>query len=170
MEVRNDRGEARMSPNARRIHEFLVSVIGGHRSAPDEERLAEEVGRAIAEEGAALVTGGLGGVMEAASRGCKNAGGTVIGIIPGERKDEANEYVDIVITTGMGYSRNTLVAGTADMVVAMSGKYGTLSEIGFALNAKKPVYGFNTWDIPGVNKLNSVEELKGVLRKMRQGT
>ncbi|MDD5439889.1 MAG: TIGR00725 family protein [Candidatus Omnitrophica bacterium] len=153
---------------ARRYNrKLMVSVIGGHSCSESERRCAESVGRVIGEEGAVLVSGGLGGTMAAASRGCREAGGNVIGIIPGENKDDANEYVEMVITTGMGYSRNTLVSGTADIVVALPGKYGTLSEIAFALNAKKPVYGFGTWDIPGVQKLSDVKELRGILRKNR---
>lgn len=143
----------------------MVSVIGGHKCTEKVAKLAEEIGGVVASEGAILVSGGLGGIMEAASRGAKNAGGLVMGIIPGENKNNANKYVDIVIPTDMGYSRNTLVAGTADVVVALPGEYGTLSEISFALIGKKPVYGFGTWDIKGVVKLGSVEELRAVLRK-----
>lgn len=144
---------------------LMVSVIGGHKCTEKVAKLAEEIGGVVASEGAILVSGGLGGIMEAASRGAKNSGGLVIGIIPGENKNNANKYVDIVIPTDMGYSRNTLVAGTADVVVALPGEYGTLSEISFALIGKKPVYGFGTWDIKGVVKLSSVEELRAVLRK-----
>ncbi|MFH1790872.1 MAG: TIGR00725 family protein [Candidatus Omnitrophota bacterium] len=142
----------------------LISVIGGHSCGEDIHALAEHVGRIIAEEGAVLVCGGLGGVMEAAAKGARAAGGLTVGIIPGEDKKEANEFIDIVITTGMGYSRNTLVAGTADAVVALPGKYGTLSEIGFALNAGKRVYGFGTWDIEGVRALKDPEEMRILLK------
>ena len=144
---------------------FLVSVIGGHDCDDRTAKLAEEIGEIIAEEGAVLITGGLAGIMEAASRGAKSKGGLVLGIIPGEDKGDANDYVDIPITTGMGYSRNILVAGTADIIVALPGKYGTLSEIALALNAKKQVLGFGTWDIPGVEKLKTPEELRIVLRE-----
>ena len=144
---------------------FLVSVIGGHECDGPVAELAEKIGGIIAQEGAVLVCGGLEGVMKAVSRGANTAGGLVVGIIPGGDKRDANAFVDIVITTGMGYSRNTLVAGAADMVVALPGKYGTLSEIGFALNAGKPVYGFDAWDIPGIEKLGSPEELRMKLRE-----
>ncbi len=147
------------------MSKFLVSVIGGYDCDVETTEAAEKTGRIIAEEGAVLVSGGLAGVMEAASRGARVAGGLVVGIIPGEDKSNANTSVDIVIATGMGYSRNTLVAGTADMVIAFKGKYGTLSEIGFALNAKKPVYGFGTWDIPGVVAINDPEELREIIRE-----
>ena len=144
---------------------FLVSVIGGHKCDEAASHLAEKIGGIIAAENAVVVCGGRGGIMEAVSRGAKAAGGLTVGIIPGEDKRDANEFVDIVISTGMGYSRNTLVAGTADMVVALPGEYGTLSEIGAALNARKTVYGFGAWDIPGVVKLESPEELKEIIKK-----
>ncbi|MFH1553107.1 MAG: TIGR00725 family protein [Candidatus Omnitrophota bacterium] len=144
---------------------LLVAVIGGHECDSRVEALAEEIGGIIARAGAVLVCGGLGGIMEAASRGAKSSDGYTVGIIPGEDKSSANKFIDIVITTGMGYSRNVIVAGTADLVVALPGEYGTLSEIGIALNAKKPVYGFGTWDLPGVEKLASPEELKKILRE-----
>ncbi len=148
--------------NAKKL---MVSVIGGHKCDEEATKLAEEVGRIIAEVGAVLLTGGLGGIMEAASRGAKEADGLVVGILPGEDKNEANEFVDIVIPTGMGYSRNTLVAGSADVVVALPGEYGTLSEIAFALNAKKRVYSLGSWDIPGVKKLKAAKELVEALSK-----
>ena len=148
---------------------FLVSVIGGHKCEEEVSSLAEEVGRIIADSGAALVCGGLGGTMEAACRGAKEAGGVTIGIIPGEDKNRANRFVDIVIPTGMGFSRNTLVVGTGDVVVALPGEYGTLSEISFALIGKKKVYGFDTWDIKGVIKLKDVGELKEVLDREKEG-
>ncbi len=144
---------------------FLVSVIGGYECDDSTARLAEDTGSVIAGEGAVLVSGGRSGVMEAACKGAKAAGGITVGIIPGEDKKEANDFVDIVIATGMGYSRNALVAGTADIVVAFPGKYGTLSEIAFALNSGKKVYGLGTWDIPGVVKLGSPDELKKVIRE-----
>ncbi len=146
---------------------FLVSVIGGHRCDKDTAKMAEHTGEIIAEENAVLVCGGLGGIMEAACRGAKKRGGLTIGIIPGGNKSDANKFVDIVITTGMGYSRNTIVAGTADLVVAFPGEYGTLSEIGFALNAEKPVYGFGTWDIKGVKKLENPDQLSRILRTLK---
>ena len=142
---------------------FLVSVIGGHKCSREVALLAEKVGETIASQGAVLVCGGLGGIMEAACRGAKKAGGLTMGIIPGEDKKKANEFVDIVVPTGMGYSRNTLVAGTADLVVALPGEYGTLSEISFALIGGKPVYGFNTWEIEGVKPLDDTDQLKDII-------
>jgi uncharacterized protein (TIGR00725 family) len=144
---------------------LLISVIGGHECSQFDAELAGKVGEIIAVEGAVLVCGGREGIMEAACKGAKKAGGLTIGIIPGEDKTDANKFVDIVITSGMGYSRNAIVAGTADLIVAFPGEYGTLSEIGFALNAKKEVYGFGTWDIKGVKKLDSIEEFRKALRR-----
>jgi hypothetical protein len=135
-----------------------ISVIGGHKADEKVLALAGDIGRIIAEKGFVLVCGGLSGIMEASCKGAKSAGGLTVGIIPGERKEAANPYVDIVIPTGMGYSRNTLVACSSDI--------GTLSEIGFALIAKKKVYGFNTWEIPGVRMLSTVEELGEELKRV----
>ncbi len=144
---------------------FLVSVIGGHKCDDPTRLLAEQIGQVAAQMQAVVVCGGLGGIMEAACRGAKKAGGLTVGIIPGEDKKEANRFVDIVIPTGMGYSRNALVAAAGDVIVALAGEYGTLSEISFALIQGKAVYGFESWDIPGVKKLESVDELKERLKK-----
>lgn len=143
---------------------YLIAVIGGHECSEQQDSLSERAGEIIAQEGAVLVTGGMGGIMEAASRGAKKHGGLTLGIIPGEDKTTANSFTDIVITTGMGNSRNTLVAGTADMLVAFSGNYGTLSEIAFALIGGKPVYGLSAWDVPGVEMLDSVEDLRDKIK------
>jgi len=111
---------------------------------------AEEVGRALGERGVALVCGGLGGVMEAACRGAKGAGGATIGILPGSDRAAANGFVDVAIPTGLGEARNALVVRAADAVVAVGGGYGTLSEIALALRAGKRVVGLGTWEIDGV--------------------
>ncbi|MGB8953101.1 MAG: TIGR00725 family protein [Candidatus Aminicenantales bacterium] len=135
-----------------------IGVIGGSR--PDRKSLewAFEVGRRIAERGALLVCGGLGGVMEEASRGAKQAGGLTIGILPGNRLEDANSYIDIAIVTGLGYSRNSLVAMNADTLIAVDGEYGTLSEIAFGMIYKKKVIGLGTWDIKGVIPASTPEE------------
>ncbi|MGD2278966.1 MAG: TIGR00725 family protein [Candidatus Omnitrophota bacterium] len=147
------------------MKKFLVSVVGGYECDTETAELAERTGELIANEGFVLVCGGRSGVMEAVCRGAKKAGGITVGILPGEDKRDANEFVDIAITSGLGYTRNAIVAGTADLVVAFPGKYGTLSEIGLALNAGKEVYGIGAWDIEGVIKLKSPEELKDILDK-----
>ncbi|MDP8259049.1 MAG: TIGR00725 family protein [Candidatus Aadella gelida] len=149
------------------MKKILVSVIGGHKCDEKTAEVAEKVGKIIAEEGAVLVSGGLAGVMEAANRGAVSAGGLTVGIIPGNDKSEANEFVNIVITTGIGYARNTIVATGSDIVVALPGEYGTLSEIGFALSLKKKVYGLGSWEMPEVIKLESPEELREVISGLK---
>jgi uncharacterized protein (TIGR00725 family) len=124
-----------------------IAVIGGD-PAPDELlRVAEEVGTAVAERGAYLVCGGLGGVMEAACRGAKEAGGTTIGILPSADRAHANAYVDVALPTGMGETRNALIVRSADAVIAIGGEFGTLSEIGFGLKTGKPVVGISAWEL-----------------------
>jgi len=112
-----------------------------------QRRVAEEVGRAVAEAGAVLVCGGLGGVMEAACRGAHAGGGLTVGILPGRDRDEANRHVDVAIPTGMGEARNALLVRAADAVVAVAGEYGTLSELALALQAGIPVVGLDTWEL-----------------------
>lgn len=123
-----------------------ISVIGGSRASGEDLRLAEETGREIATRGAVLVCGGLGGVMEAACRGAHQAGGITVGILPGDKRQAANSFVDIPIVTGLGYGRNIIVARTAQVVIAIGGSYGTLSEISYALQGGVPVIGLNTWE------------------------
>ena len=108
------------------------------------------MGRELAARGAVLVCGGLGGVMEAACRGAKDAGGRTVGILPGTDRAAANPFVDTAIPTGLGEARNALVVRAADALIAVGGGYGTLSEIALALKAGKPVVGLDSWDIEGV--------------------
>ncbi|MBC8412357.1 TIGR00725 family protein, partial [bacterium] len=122
-----------------------ISVIGAGSCNSTIYDLAEELGRLIANNGATLITGGLGGVMEAASKGAIEAGGTTIGILPGNDKSEANTYVQIPIVTGMGHARNVIVVKSADAVIAVAGELGTLSEIAIALKTGKPLIGLQTW-------------------------
>jgi uncharacterized protein (TIGR00725 family) len=133
----------------------IIAVIGGGQCTRKEARLAEEVGRELAKRGAVLVCGGLGGVMEAACRGASAEGGTTIGILPGEDSHTANPYVQIPIATGLGYARNIAVVKSARAVIAVGGSYGTLSEIGHALQAGIPVIGLNTWSLSRNGKENS---------------
>jgi uncharacterized protein (TIGR00725 family) len=125
----------------------FVAVIGSASCSAAEAALAEEVGREVARQGAVLVSGGRGGVMEAACRGAKAVGGLTVGILPGTDRGEANPYVDIPIVTGLGEARNAVVVHTADTVIAVSGGAGTLSEIGFALKMGRPVVGLRTWEL-----------------------
>ncbi|GBD94199.1 putative lysine decarboxylase [bacterium BMS3Abin05] len=125
----------------------IVGVIGGASVDAGLYELAREVGRGLAENGLVLVTGGRTGVMEAASRGAKEKGGLVIGILPGDSREQANPYVDIPIVTGLGIARNILIVRTAQVVIAIDGGYGTLSELAFALQLGKPVIGLHTREI-----------------------
>jgi uncharacterized protein (TIGR00725 family) len=126
---------------------LLVAVIGAAACSPAEAEVAETVGRVLAQGGATVVCGGRGGVMEAACRGARSAGGLTVGILPGADPAAANPYVDVVIATGLGEARNAIVARTARAVVAIGGRYGTLSEVAFALKHGLPVVGVNTWEL-----------------------
>ena len=136
-----------------------ISVIGGNQCDSEIYRLAYEVGREIALNDALLVCGGLGGVMEAACKGAKDAGGTTIGILPGEDENSANAYVDIKIPTGLGYARNVLVVKTGHAVIAVDGSTGTLSEIAYALTYQKPIIGLHTWGLEACHD-SSGEKMK----------
>jgi len=126
---------------------MFVAVIGSASCREEVAALAREVGQEIARRGAVLVCGGRGGVMEAACQGAKAMGGITVGILPGTERREANPYVDVPIVTGLGEARNAIVVHTADAVVAVSGGYGTLSEIGLALKMGRPVVGLGTWEL-----------------------
>jgi len=133
-----------------------IAVIGHGQATPGEYEAAYATGRLVAEKGAVLVCGGLSGVMEAACKGARNAGGITVGILPGT--EGGNPYLDIIIRTGLGHARNILVVLSADAVIAVGGEYGTLSEIAIALKSCRPVYGINTWDIDGVMPCSSPED------------
>jgi len=143
-----------------------VAVIG---SGAEHERVAEEVGRLLAEHGATVVTGGLGEVMAAAARGAKSAGGTTIAIVPGESRREANEWSDHVVVTGIGHARNLAVAASGDAVIAVGGSWGTLAEIGFAKRLGRVVVVLaGGWDVPGVAQAGSAAEaVELALRDLR---
>ncbi len=126
---------------------IFIAVIGGSECSPQVAKLAEEVGREIACHGAILVCGGLGGIMEAACKGASCEGGLTIGVLPGDNRQTANPYVQIPIVTGIGYARNVAVVKSAQAVIAIDGSYGTLSEIGHALQSGIPVIGLNTWSL-----------------------
>lgn len=126
---------------------LFIAVIGENDPPPRLAALAEAVGAEIAAAGAVLICGGLGGTMEAACRGAHSRGGVTIGILPGTRHGEANPYVTYAIPTGLGHARNLLVARSAHAVIAVGGKYGTLSEIAFAKIEGTPVIGLDTWDL-----------------------
>jgi uncharacterized protein (TIGR00725 family) len=129
---------------------MMIAVIGGNDADPSVLPDAEAVGREIAARGHVLVCGGRDGVMEAACRGARDAGGHTIGILPGSSKSEANQYVEFAIATNMGFARDAIIVQTADALVAVDGEYGTLTEIAMALSYGKPIVGIGTWRItPG---------------------
>ncbi len=124
---------------------LIIGVIGAGSASSRGLDNAYQVGRLIAEKGAVLICGGLGGVMEAASRGCFEAGGEVLGILPGSSSSFANPYVTLPVVTAMGHARNVIIVQTASALIAIEGEYGTLSEIAIGLKLGKPVVQFNSW-------------------------
>lgn len=127
----------------------MIAVIGAGEVSAAGKDLAYQVGRLIAENDAVLVCGGLGGVMEASSRGCFDAGGDVIGVLPGPSAANANPYVTLPIVTNMGHARNIIIAHTADALIAIEGEYGTLSEMAIGLKLGKMVVHLNSWQALG---------------------
>jgi uncharacterized protein (TIGR00725 family) len=133
-----------------------VSVVG---SGAEHEERAETVGRLLAQKGATVVTGGLTEVMAAAARGARSAGGTTIGILPGETRADANAWLDHVVVTGIGHGRNLAVVASGDAVIAVGGRYGTLAEIGFALTLGRPVVVLEPgWEVEGTQRAQTPEE------------
>ncbi|HEV2712066.1 MAG TPA: hypothetical protein VGU26_03130 [Gaiellaceae bacterium] len=135
-----------------------VSVIG---SGAEHEGRAEEVGRLLAERGCTVVTGGRNEVMAAAARGAKAVGGTTLGILPGEVRDDANEWIDHVVITGIGHGRNLAVAASGDAVIAVGGSWGTLAEIAFARRLGRPVVILEPgWEVEGdgIERAESAEQ------------
>jgi uncharacterized protein (TIGR00725 family) len=145
-----------------------VSVIG---SGAEHEARAEEVGRLLAQRGCVVVTGGLDEVMAAAARGAKSAGGTTIGILPGESRAEANEWIDHAVVTGIGHARNLAVAASGDAVIAVGGSWGTLAEIGFARRLGRPVVVLEPgWEVEGVETAATpAEAVELVLSRVAAG-
>jgi uncharacterized protein (TIGR00725 family) len=126
---------------------LFIAVVGGGKCTPEEAVVAEAVGSELARRGAILVCGGLGGIMEAACKGASSEGGMTIGILPSDNWGTANPYVQIPIATGLGEARNLVIVRSSSAVIAVSGEYGTLSEIAFALQNNKPVIGLDTWSL-----------------------
>jgi len=129
------------------VRKPIIAVVGAGKCSKKLKDMAAEIGKYVAEQGGIIVCGGLDGVMEGAARGAKEAGGTTIGILPTMDKNDANEFIDYVIPTGFGEARNIIVVRTADAVIALPGKYGTLSEMAFALQAKKPLISVLAWKL-----------------------
>ncbi|WP_247003559.1 TIGR00725 family protein [Halosolutus gelatinilyticus] len=135
-----------------------VSVVGGGMITDEETDLAAAIGRELGARGHAVVCGGRGGTMAAVCRGAKAEGGTTIGILPDESRDEANDYVDTAIATGLGHARNALVPMNGDAVIALAGGHGTLTEIGFAGIYDRPIVGLGTHEVPGVDTVETPAE------------
>ncbi len=133
-----------------------IAVIGAADATQKEYEAAQALGRLIAENKETLICGGMGGVMEAACKGAQEIGGRTVGIIPD--MGDGNSFLDVQVRSGMGHSRNIVLVQSADAVIAVGGKYGTLSEIAIALKLKKPVFGLKTWEIEGVVKCSTPEE------------
>ena len=148
----------------------IIGVIGAGATDGETRLKAEETGRLIARNGFLLVCGGLGGVMEAAAKGAKGAGGTTLGILPQADRQGANPYIDISVVTGFGEGRNVIIVRTADLLIAVGGEYGTLSEIAFALKMGKPVIGIATWEIPGVRKAATPAEAVAMAQELLAGS
>ncbi len=138
---------------------IYIGVIGDGKCSEEVARAAYEVGRGIGKRGAILICGGRGGVMEAAARGAKSAGGLTVGILPGISQEDANPYIDIAIATGMGEARNVIIVRSCRALIAVEGMYGTLSEIALACKFGVPVIGLHTWTIdrPGLSQVPIVQ-------------
>ncbi|MCX7911122.1 MAG: TIGR00725 family protein [Endomicrobia bacterium] len=144
----------------------LIAVVGGSVIKSDEiKEIAFEAGKEIAKRGYVLICGGMGGVMEEASKGAKSVGGLVVGILPGKDSSEANPYIDIPIVTAMSHARNAIIVRSCCCVIAIDGEYGTLSEIALAKVINKPVFGIKTWDIEGIIKVSNAKEALDIFER-----
>ncbi len=144
----------------------VISVIGGHDIEPKVEQLAHDIGKIGAKVGAILVCGGLDGTMEAAAKGCQQAGGTTIGLFPGTSKADANQYIEIALPTSIGYARNAMVACCADVIVALPGSHGTSCEIDYGLVYKRPVIDLGGWNRKGMIKAKNLNEAEKEIKKL----
>ncbi|MFN4182739.1 MAG: TIGR00725 family protein [bacterium] len=149
----------------------VVAICGGEKASKEELSLAEECGRLIARKGAVLLTGGLGGVMKSASQGASEEGGLVVGILPGNQREDANPFVDIPIVTNMGFARNAIIVLSAEGIIAIGGESGTLSEVAFSLKAGKPLVVLAGWEgmrrhFPSLRFAQKPEEAVEILWKL----
>ena len=142
-----------------------ISVFGGRDITPDVYEDTLEIGRRLADEGYLVFCGGGAGVMEAIAKGVHDEGGIVVGVLKGQDLEEGNKYLTVPIATGIGIARNAILAYNCDAAIAISGQYGTLSEIAYAFQLKKPVIGYKTWDIDPVIQANTPEEVISKLNK-----
>lgn len=153
-----------------------IGILGPNKTTEEQNRLGREVGRRVAETGAVLLCGGLGGMMRAAAEGAQAAGGATVGILPGNDKSAANEFIDTAIASDLGAYRNALLVRSCDAVIAIHGAYGTLSEIAFALRLGVPVVGLHTWEVcrngepdPGIHVAHTAEEAVALALKLAGG-
>jgi uncharacterized protein (TIGR00725 family) len=156
--------------NEKKVPAVYLAVIGAGNASAEIYEMAMTVGREAGRRGWIVVTGGLGGVMEAAPRGAQEAGGLTLGILPGGDRGEANPFIQVAVATHIRHARNSIIAHTADALIAVDGEYGTLSEIALGLKLGKPVVGLKTvWNIPGVIPANSpdeaIEKVAALLKK-----
>ena len=142
-----------------------ISVFGGRDITPDVYEDTLEIGRRLADEGYLVFCGGGVGVMEAIAKGVHDEGGIVVGVLKGQDLEEGNKYLTVPIATGIGIARNAILAYNCDAAIAISGQYGTLSEIAYAFQLKKPVIGYKTWAIDPVIQVNTPEEVVFKLKK-----
>lgn len=142
-----------------------ISVFGGRDITLDVYEDTLEIGRRLADEGYLVFCGGGAGVMEAIAKGVNDQGGIVVGVLKGQDLEEGNKYLTVPIATGIGIARNAILAYNCDAAIAISGQYGTLSEIAYAFQLKKPVIGYKTWDIDPVIQANTPEEVVSKLNK-----
>ena len=149
-----------------RAQKITISVIGGHDIDDKVERLAHNIGILIGRLGVVLVCGGLDGAMYAAAKGAKKAGGLTIGLLPGTSKEDANAYIDIALPTTIGYARNAMVACSADIIVALPGSHGTLSEICYGLVYKRPVIDLGNWNRPGMIKVKNLKDAEKKIKEL----
>ena len=149
-----------------RTQKITISVIGGHDCSDKVAQLAHNVGKIVAKVDSVLVCGGLEGVMSAASRGAKEAGGLTIGLLPGKEKSDANPYIDIALPTTIGFARNAMVACSADIIIALPGSNGTLCEICYGLVYKRPVIDLGGWKRKGMIKVKNLKDLELKIRKI----
>jgi hypothetical protein len=151
------------------MYKKVVSVIGGQSCNKEVEQIAQNLGKKLAKVVDILISGGLSGTMKAVCSGFKAGGGITIGIIPSYDKKDANHYVDIVIPTGLGLARNVLVVKSADVVIALPGEAGTLSEIAYCLQFGIPVISVDSWDMPGVIKVKTVAQAIKKVKELLKG-
>lgn len=141
-----------------------IGIIGAGECSAEVYKTAEKIGKMVALRGDVLICGGLGGIMEAASKGAKSAGGTTIGILPGFNSEDANPFIDIPIVTGLSHARNFIIVRSSDVLISVAGGYGTLSEIAIALKLKKPVIGICSWNI--IKDIHHVQSPEEAIKKI----